>query len=138
MSRAALAIGLMVPSGVGAENREPGWELRVPDRVELVAGAPGTLPIAIAIDRGLAISKDAGVILDLAPEGGLAVKRHRLGRGDAVDPDADSPRFAVPLHVEAAGEYRLKLHVQLWLCGQKSCRPVEARRTIAVAATPGP
>jgi hypothetical protein len=120
---------------VSAAAADTGWDLKAPDKVELVAGAAGTLTISIAVDRGLSISKDAGVIIDLAPEGGLAVKRRRLGRGDAVDPEADSPRFAIPLHVESPGDYRLKLHVQFWLCGQKVCRPADARRTIAVTAT---
>ena len=110
----------------------PGWELHVPERVELVAGAGGTLPVAIAVDRGQTISKDAGVILDLAPEG-VTVTKRRLGRGDAVDPDADAPRFAVPLRADAAGDFTVKLHLRFWLCGAKACRPVDARRTVAVA-----
>jgi hypothetical protein len=115
-----------------------GWELKVPERVELVVGAGGTLPIAIAVDRGLSVSKDAGLILDLAPAPGIVIKRHRLGRGDAVDPDADDPRFAVPLRADAAGDYVVKLHVQFWLCGKRACRPIEARRTIAVAVGASP
>ena len=118
-----------------AVHAEPGWDLKVPERVEVVAGAAATLPIAVSVDRGLAISKDAGLVLDLAPEGAVEVKRRRLGRGDAVDPEADSPRFAVALHADAAGDYRVRVHLRLWLCGQKSCRPVDARRTVAVAVT---
>jgi hypothetical protein len=129
----ALLALLVAPA---AAQPQQGWELRVPDRVELVAGAGGTLSIAISVDRGLAISKDAGVILDLAPEGGLTVKRRRLGRGDAVDPDADAPRFAVPLRGDVAGDYRVKLHVRFWVCGQRACRPADARRTIAVTVAP--
>lgn len=115
-----------------------GWELKVPERVELVAGASGTLPVAIAIDRGLTVSKDAGITLDLAPTPGVVIKRRRLGRGDAVDPDADDPRFAVPVRSDAAGDYVVKLHLQFWLCGKRICRPIEARRTIAVAVAPPP
>ena len=114
---------------------EPGWDLKVPERVELVAGDAGTLPIAISVDRGLAISKDAGLVLDLAPEGAVEVRRKRLGRADAVDPDADSPRFQVALRADAAGDYRVRVHLRFWLCGQKSCRPIDARRTVAVAVT---
>src|SRR6185503_10465809 len=64
------------------------WELKVPERVELTVGTSGTLPISLAVDRGKTISKDAGIVLDLAPEGGLTVKKRRLARTDAVDPDA--------------------------------------------------
>ena len=113
---------------------EPGWELRVPERVELAAGAAGTLPIASAVDRGQTISKDGGLILDIAPDG-VTVQKRRLGRGDAVDPDADAPRFAVPLHAEGPGDFTIKLHLRFWLCGNKVCRPIDARRTVAVAVS---
>ena len=113
---------------------EPGWELHVPERVELAAGAAGSLPIAIAVDRGRTISKDAGLILDIAPDG-VTVQKRRLGRGDAVDPDADAPRFAVPVRADAAGDFTIKLHLRFWLCGTKVCRPIDARRTVAVAVT---
>ena len=109
------------------------WELRVPERVEIAEGASGTLPIAIAVDRGLSISKDAAVIIDVAPEGGVSVKRRRLGRTDAVDPDADQPRFAVPVHGDAAGDFALKLHIRFWVCAKKTCKPVDAWRSVAVA-----
>jgi hypothetical protein len=116
---------------------EPGWELRVPERVELVAGTSGTLPIAIAVDRGQTISKDAGLILDIAPEG-VTVQKRRLARADAVDPDADAPRFALAVRAETAGDFTVKLHLRFWLCGAKVCKPIDARRTVAVAATPAP
>jgi hypothetical protein len=130
----ALAL-LLVASTAYAD---AGWELRAPERVELVAGASGTLPISIAVDRGHAISKDAGLILDLAPEGAVTVKRRRLARTDAVDPDADEPRFAIPVHADAAGDFAVKLHLRFWLCGAKVCRPIDARRTIAIAVTAPP
>src|SRR5205807_10426169 len=114
------------------------WEWTIPDRVEVAAGASGALPIAIALDRGLAISKDAALILDLAPDGGVTVKKKRLGRADAVDPDADAPRFAIALHGEATGDFTLRVHLRFWLCGGRVCRPVDARRTVGVSVTPPP
>ena len=131
----ALAL-LLVASTAYAE---PGWELRVPERVEMTAGKEGTLPIAIAVDRGQTISKDGGLILDLAPDG-VGVGKRRLARADAVDPDADAPRFSVPVHADAAGDFTIKLHLRFWLCGTKVCRPIDARRavTISVAAAAPP
>lgn len=114
---------------------DTGWELRVPERIEIAAGAIGTLPIVIAVDRGLSISKDAAIIVELAPEGSVSVKRRRLGRTDAVDPDADEPRFAVPVHGDAAGDYAIKLHVRFWVCAARTCKPVDAKRSVAIAVT---
>jgi hypothetical protein len=115
------------------------WELKVAERLELVAGTSGTLPLALAVDRGLVVSKDAPVILDLAPDAALSVKKKRLGRSDAVDPDADAPRFQIAVHADTAGDYAMKLRVRFWLCGGKVCRPIDARRTVTVTvATPAP
>jgi hypothetical protein len=109
----------------------------MPERVELTTGAAATLPLAIAVDRGQTISKDGGIIVDLQPDG-VGVGKRRLGRADAVDPDAEEPRFAVPLHAEGAGDFTIKLRVRFWLCGAKVCRPIDARRTVAVAVAPTP
>jgi hypothetical protein len=118
-------------SGAEAE-RAPGWTLDIPERVELVAGTGGTLPITLSVDRGQSISKDAGIILDLAPDSAIAIKRRRLGRADAVDPGAESPRFAIALRSETAGDFTIRVRIRFWLCGTKVCRPVEARRNVTV------
>jgi hypothetical protein len=135
--RRALGLGLGLGLGI-ASARADSWELKVPEKIELVAGASGTLPVAVVIDRGLTISKDAALVLDLAPDAGVTVRRKRLGRGDAVDPDADAPRFAIPLHAAAPGDYALKLHLRFWLCAKQTCRPIDARRSVAVAVTAAP
>jgi hypothetical protein len=133
---AAFAIVMLV-ARAGAQ-RENGWELRIPERLELQPGTSGSLQVSIAIDRGLAISKDAALILDLAPDSAVTVKRRRLGRTDAVDPDADGPRFSIAVHADTPGDYALKLHLRFWLCGNKVCRPIDARRTIAISVAQPP
>jgi hypothetical protein len=112
-----------------------GWEVRIPERVELVLGEPGTLPIAIAVDRGFVISKDAPVIVDVSAVSGVSTRKPRLGRPDAVDPEADAPRFAVPLKTAAAGEHVVKIRVRMWLCGGRSCRPLDVKRQATVVVT---
>lgn len=142
-SRIALALIAPVTIWLAAARRAdaqpaPGWELRIPERVELVAGAGGTLPIALAVDRGFSISKDAGTVVDLAPEGAVSIKKRRLGRNDAVDPDADAPRFSVALRADTAGDFTIKVKLRFWVCGRKVCKPAEARRTVAIAVTAAP
>ena len=119
-----------------AAQRAPGWELKVPERIEVAVGATATLPLAIAIDRGLTVSKDAPVIVTLKVEPGVTIKKRRLGRADAVDPEADAPRFAIPVRGDTAGEHVVKLHVKLWLCGGKVCKPLEIRRQSTVFVGP--
>ena len=144
MRAALLAVGVLIAAATmfatrGDAQRDAGWELRIPERIELAPGASGTLPITITLDRGRTISKDAGITIDLAPEGGVQIKRRRLARTDAVDPEADAPRFAVPVRADAVGDFAVKIHVRFWLCGTKVCRPIEARRSVTVAvSTPAP
>src|SRR5262249_36732451 len=76
----------------------------------------------------------------LAADAGVTVKKKRLGRSDAVDPEADAPRFAVNLRGDAPGDHAMRLHVRFWLCGTRSCRPIDVRRTVTIAvagAAPG-
>ena len=131
-----LAVVLAPASPAGAQ-REPGWEVRIPERIDVVLGGAAVLPIAIAVDRGLAVSKDAPVIVDLAGAG-LGIRKPRLGRADAVDPGADAPRFAVPLRPPAAGELSVRVQIRLWLCSSRVCRPLELRREAKVVVAPAP
>jgi hypothetical protein len=130
LAPAVLAAALGAPA---AAQGDPGWDVRVAERVDVAAGATAPLSIAIAVDRGLTVSKDAAVILDLAPDAGVSVKKRRLGRGDAVDPDADAPRFVVPVHGDAPGDHPVRLRLRFWLCGARACRPIDVRRTATVS-----
>ncbi|MDX2088322.1 MAG: hypothetical protein SFX73_10755 [Kofleriaceae bacterium] len=129
--RSLLVAALILASTPAAAERSD-WEVRVTERVELAPGEQGALPISIAVDRGRTVSKDAAVIVDLVPPPGVVVKRRRLGRGDAVDPGADAPRFSVPVRAEAVGEHLVHVRVRFWVCQARTCRPIDVRRTAAV------
>jgi hypothetical protein len=79
-------------------------------------------------------------LIDLAPDAGLYIKKRRIGRPDAVDPDADVPRFVVPVRADAVGELVVKVRIRLWLCGGKVCRPLDLKKqtTILVSAPASP
>ena len=115
------------------------WEIKVPDRIEVAQGATGSLAISIAVDRGFSISMDGPVLIDLAPEPGVTIKKRRLGRADAVDPGADVPRFVVPVRGDTAGDHVAKVRIRLWLCGGKVCRPLDVKRqTVVSVGAPEP
>lgn len=135
----AVAVGLALLVAAPANAQRPGWDVRVPERVELTVGTPGTLSIAIAVDRGLVVSKDAPVIVELRAPAAIALKKRRLGRTDAVDPEADAPRFAVPAKSDVVGEHAVEIRLRFWLCGGRICRPVALSRkaTLVVTAPAG-
>jgi hypothetical protein len=132
--RLAVAALLVLVSAT-ASAQQPGWDVRAPERVEVALGGSAAVEIAIAVDRGLRISKDAPVIVDLAMDG-VSTKKRRLGRPDAVDPEADAPRFAVAIKADTAGEHVVKIRVRLWLCGGKVCRPLDVKRQTTVVVAP--
>jgi hypothetical protein len=119
----------------GTAAADVGWEVRIPDKLDAVVGETATLPIAIAVDRGMSISKDAPVILDVTATGGVSTRKPRMGRSDAVDPEADAPRFAVPLKATAAGDHVVKIRLRMWLCGGRSCRPLDVHRQATIVVT---
>ena len=135
---ASLVVGAALVLTARTEaQRQPGWEVRVAERVEVAPGAGGSIAISIAVDRGLTVSRDAAVIVDLVAPAAVALRKRRLGRGEAVDPEADAPRFAVPVRVTDTGDHTVKIRVRFWVCGGKACRPVDVRRSAVVAvATP--
>ncbi len=138
-SRVVLLAVLAIAARAEAQ-RQPGWEVRVAERVELAPGANGAIAISIAVDRGLTVSKDAAVIVDLVPSAGVTVRKRRVGRSEAVDPEADAPRFAVAVRAAEPGEHAVKIRVRFWVCGGKACKPIDVRRSaiVAVAAPPPP
>jgi hypothetical protein len=113
------------------------WEVRVPERLGVQMGSTKPVSLELACDRGTTISKDAAVIIDLAADEGIAVKKPRLSRADAADPEADAPRFAVPVRGDALGEHALRVRLRFWACAAKTCRPVDVRRTVQVTVIPG-
>ncbi len=132
----SLLVVAVLAHAASAQPRNPGWEVRLAERVEVASGATGALSLAIAVDRGLVVSKDAQVIVDVAPDTGLAVKKLRLGRTDAVDPEADAPRFTIGVRSEVAGDHNVKVRVRFWVCAARTCRPIDVTRMAVVSVTP--
>ena len=134
LGRAAWAV-LFVAGVAVAQPRQPGWEVRVAETVAVAVGESGAISIVIAVDRGLTVSRDASVIVDAQADPGVTVRKKRLGRGDAVDPEADAPRFSIAVKGDTPGEHAVKLRVRFWVCGGKSCRPIDVRKSAVVAVT---
>lgn len=133
----ASVVASVVASGVAsAQPRQPGWEVRVADKVSVAPGESGALSVAIAVDRGLAVSRDASVIVDVQADPGVTVRKKRLGRADAVDPGADAPRFTIAVKGDAPGEHAVKVRVRFWVCGGRSCRPIDVRKSALVTVAP--
>jgi hypothetical protein len=134
-----LLVAVLLASTAYAQPRQPDWEVTVADKVIVAPGESGSISVAIRVDRGLTVSKDASVIVDVQADPGVTVRKKRLGRTDAVDPEADAPRFAVGVKGDTAGDHAVKVRVRFWVCGGKSCKPIDVRKSATVTvAAPAP
>ena len=131
-----LLVALLVAGTAYAQPRQPDWEVTVADKVSVAPGESGSISVAVRVDRGLTVSKDASVIVDVQADPGVTVRKKRLGRTDAVDPEADAPRFAVAVKGDATGDHAVKVRVRFWVCGGKSCRPIDVRKSALVSVAP--
>jgi hypothetical protein len=61
----------------------------------------------------------------------LKLEKAELGRKDAVDPKAESPRFEAPFVASAAGAQQAKAAVDFFICSDAAC--VKQSRTVAIA-----
>jgi hypothetical protein len=140
---AAAIAGLVVAAGAGvawiaiadsgANGRPADWKLVAPERVELAPGVAGVLEVEVVPDGGRTVSRDGPLRLDVKPGEGVVVGgRRRLGLGDAVDPGAAAPKFAVKVTGEKPGAYVIDVGVRFWLCARQSCKPVKGAASVAV------
>jgi hypothetical protein len=139
VTAARLAVlGAAIWIATPAHGQPTSWDIKVPERIEVAVGATVPLPISISVDRGFSVSKDGPVIVDVVPDSGVTIKKRRLLRADAADPEADVPRFAIPVRGDTAGDRAVKLRIRLWLCGGKVCRPLDVKRQTVIAVAPEP
>jgi hypothetical protein len=130
-----LVVGLTASATASAEPN-PGYQVRLAERVDVTVGAASPLSVAVAPNQGLTISRDAPMRIAIAPSPGLDVNKRRLSRSDAADPAADSPRFELNLRAAEPGDHAVAIDLAFWLCGRAVCRPIRVTRSVEVAARP--
>jgi hypothetical protein len=146
-SRAAVSALAAAAAVIGARPAaaappRPGYQLAVPDTLELIAGRTEAVSLTIAPEPGYAISRTGPlrIALSAEPAGALELPRPRYHRGHAADRLADAPRFDLAVRGVRPGRHRLAIDVLFWLCRGRTCRPVSAARevTVIVRAAPAP
>lgn len=130
-----LAVGLCAGVGLGIRDArgddEATWAIELDERVQLQPGKAAPVKLTLR-GRGRHSVARSGLLVDLKPARGLGVRQRRYQRGDAVEAEASEPSFAIPVRGEALGEHALEVRVRFWVCAQKSCLPVDERRTVAI------
>jgi hypothetical protein len=131
--RALVAAAVIAVPGVALAGE--GYEVKVTDRVEVEIGAEAapSLTIAPAPDHSISRQGPLLITLEVTPAEGLTLRKHRYRRGDAADERAEAPRFDLRLRAATAGDYRVAIELDFWVCRRWSCRPISETRLITVS-----
>ncbi|MEO6954071.1 MAG: hypothetical protein ABI321_19870 [Polyangia bacterium] len=100
-------------------------------RVTRVAdhGKAAMFSIVVAPAPGLHLLDDGPLVLDI-DGAGIDPSTRSLGRKDAVDPRAETPRFEIDVRPHRDATPTLHAHLLAWLCRGTRCRPVELDQAI--------
>jgi hypothetical protein len=130
---AAIALLAVFPARAG----DPGVDAAQTYRIDTDAttrtvkpGAKGSLVIAIVPVATVHVDPRAPLKIALQATPGLALEKTSLGRKDAVDQQAQGPRFEVPFVAEKAGRHEAKAKLDFFVCSDQWC--VKQARDVSV------
>jgi len=128
-----LATLLLAPAARAAD-AIPRYELDTKDSTSaLRRGGEGKLVLVIRAKDGWHVDPRTPLKIELSASEGLKLAKARLGKADAVDPKAESPRFEAPFTAVAAGAHEAKAKVDFFVCSADACVKQVKDVTFAVA-----
>lgn len=119
----ALAAALLgAAPAVRAAEATPKYELETKGSTStLKRGEQGKLVVVIRAKDGWHVDPRTPLKIDVTAPEGLKLEKTRLGKKDAVDAKAESPRFEVPFTAVAAGAHEAHAKVDFFVCSADAC-----------------
>ena len=128
----------MLSQAFAGEETE-GFRLRVHRSVRIALNQAKAVSLTLVPQRGYAISRDGPITVAVKPaDEGVEIRRRRYQRRDAVDPAADAPRFEFRLRGTSPGDHEVAIETSFWLCGKRTCWPVQRRLVIRATVVAAP
>jgi hypothetical protein len=125
---AALIAVLCAAAPVGTRAADPGADAAKTYRVvtegstrELRSGGQGKIVLFIEPLAKVHVHPQAPLKIALEATAGLKLAKAALGHSDAVDPQAEAPRFEVPFVAEARGKQEAKARLDFFICSDQWC-----------------
>ena len=87
---------------------------------EVKVGGNGTLVLAIVPVAKVHVHPQAPLKIALESKG-LQLEKTALGHKDAVDPNAEGPRFVVPFAAPQAGKQEARAKLDFFICSDQWC-----------------
>ena len=99
----------------------------------LKVGEAGKVVVSVEpLEKGIHVNREFPLRYKVEPSAGLRVARTELKRGDAVDPNAENPRFEIPVTGVARGEQQVVVQMRFAICSDAWCVPQTKTVTIAI------
>jgi hypothetical protein len=99
----------------------------------LKVGETGKVVVAVEpLEKGIHVNREFPLKYKVEPSAGLRVARSELKRGDAVDPDAENPRFEIPVTAGAKGQQQVVVQMRFAICSDAWCVPQSKTVTVPI------
>lgn len=119
---------------------KPSYRVVFPAAMELQVGSTEVLELAVIPVDGFRVDLHGPVRITFqsgeSPH--VTIKKPRLSRKDALDPQSEAPRFRVPVRGIGAGQERVSIRYRFWLCRSKICRPVRGKAVLTALVKEAP
>lgn len=135
---ALMVMGAVSARAQPAATQPPDHRITIAEPAPIAVGERGAVSVTIAAEPGYTISREGPLTITMTAPEGVTVSKARYVRADAADARAENPRFDLRYQLEAAGEHTLRLRLRFWVCADRSCRPVDVRRTAVIRTAPTP
>jgi len=99
----------------------------------LRVGEKGKVVVVVdPLQKGIHVNREFPLKYRVEPSAGLQVERSEWKRGDAVDPDAENPRFEIPVVAVAKGAQQVAVQMRFAICSDSWCVPQTRTVTVAI------
>jgi hypothetical protein len=130
---ACAALALAFAAGPAESDPAKGYTIETGgSTTAILRGEAGKLSYEIRARGGWHVDPRTPLKIDLSAPAGLELAKTKLGKKDAVDPKAESPRFEAPFTATAAGTHETKAKLDFFVCSAEACVKQVREVTVAV------
>jgi len=99
----------------------------------LEVGKAGKVVVdVVPLEKGIHVNREFPLKYKVEPSTGLKVDKLEWKRGDAVDPNAENPRFEIPVVASAKGAQQVVVQMRFAICSDAWCAPQTKTVTVPI------